>query len=82
MAQLFKHLIPFEVLARMPLPFVHRLRDIVRKDKEEAARQYNNSSAAAQNNGGLRMINNATGQTQNFGGFDASAIEELMDELS
>lgn len=39
MGMLFKNIIPMEMLVQMPLPFVHRLRDIRIKQLEEANKQ-------------------------------------------
>jgi hypothetical protein len=76
MSQLFKHVIPFEILAQMPLSFVHRLRDILRKDKEDQAKQYQQMSVPTNGqNAGLQ-------RRPQISSFPPSAIEDLLDELS
>ena len=67
--RLFNKVLPVELLLRLPLPFVRRLRDIrIKQMKEEAMEReqvYNNS------NGNMKMP-----------AFNGSAMEDLMDELT
>ena len=67
MGLMFNKIIPMEMLAQMPLPFVHRLRDIRIKQLQEANNQ--NNAPGNPVNQGNPVLNNA-------------AIEDLIDELS
>ena len=80
MATLMKGLIPIETLARMPLPFVHRLRDLRIKQIEAKRRQQEiMANKMPKFNGDVNSNNYAP---PNMSGFDESAIEELVDELT
>ena len=70
MGLLFNKIIPMEMLAQMPLPFVHRLRDIRIKQLQEAQQQSHGGS-----NGNPTILPNALAAQQ-------YAIENLVDELS
>lgn len=62
------------MLAQMPLPFVHRLRDLRIKQLEEQTQEQS------------RQMQNHSGNGAPFppvgAGFDSSAIEDFVDELS
>lgn len=66
MGLLFKNIIPMEMLAQMSLPFVHRLRDI-RKKQLELSRSDIGNSRAYPNQPPIA---------------DTSTMEDLIDELS
>jgi hypothetical protein len=77
MATLMKGLIPIEMLAQMPLPFVHYLRDI-RVKQIEAKRQHQEAmSRQAMNNSQRSAPNQQMGAP-----LDEAAIEELVDGLT
>lgn len=61
-----KH-VPANVLMDMPVPFVHRLRDLKIKELEEQQRMQQRNTSNNNNNG--MMVNKAT-------------IDDLVDELS
>lgn len=61
-----KH-VPANVLMDMPVPFVHRLRDLKIKEMEEQHRMQQKNASNNNNNG--MMVNKAT-------------IDDLVDELS
>lgn len=64
----------------MPLSFMHRLREILRKDREEQAKQYQQHAASVQQMNGAAH-NNQQRRPQ-IPSFPSSAIEDIMDELS
>jgi hypothetical protein len=69
---LFKNIIPIEILAKMPLRFLHILRDIRLKQIEEK-----NNRIAQQ------LPQNRTNPTGRVaGGISADALEEMFEELS
>jgi len=79
MGLLLGKIIPFETLAQMPLPFVHRLRDIRIKQLEEQKKQQ--EEIANRNNPQLKP-----GQpivpTNPLAGVTDSDLEEFADELA
>jgi len=90
---MFNKLIPMEMLARMPLPFVHRLRDIRIKQIEEANRQQElqmRQAEARRNNAMQRYANQQPPpQTNNMGGYAGdpamyagTPFEDIIDELT
>lgn len=74
MGLMFNKIIPMEMLANMPLSFVHRLRDIrCEQLKEQAKQQHlteNNNNWANEN---VQNLSDA---------YNRSGIEDLVDELS
>ena len=70
--ELFKNVIPLEILGRFPLRFVHVLRDIRVKQKEEMARRMNSGRSAA--------VPNSVNSTTPIQNFDMSAMEEFIEE--
>jgi hypothetical protein len=72
--ELFKNVIPLEMLGRFPLRLVHILREIRIKQKEEMSRRMN----ARANPGTPSSVN----PTAPIGGIDSSALEEYLDELT
>lgn len=79
MAELFGKLIPFETLAQMPLPFVHRLRDIRLKQLEERNKQ--REEIANRNNPQLKP-GQPIQPTNPLVGVTDSDLEEFADELA
>lgn len=79
MATIFKGLISLEMLAQMPLPFVHRLRDIRIKQMEAKRRQQEIATSKMSNIGNM---NPNAPANQAFQGLDESAIEDIVDELT
>ena len=73
MGLMFNKIIPMEMLAQMPLPFVHRLRDIRLKQLQEANR--------SQNLNGLPVPQIPQGAPMNYA-LQQAAIDDLVDELS
>lgn len=66
---LFKNIIPMEMLARMPLPFVHRLRDIRKKQLELSRADMEGSSRTPPQPSGPPIM-------------DDPMMDDLIDELS
>ena len=91
---MFGKIISIDMLARMPLPFVHRLRDIRIKQLQEANKQQEQQIMQQQarqrqfnNNGKLPPNWRPPAQTQNMGGFDpamfnGSPFDDIIDELT
>ena len=80
MATLMKGLIPIETLARMPLPFVHRLRDIRLKQLEAKRRQQEIMANKMPRFDSNMNANNHS--MPDMSGFDESGIEEIVDGLT
>lgn len=73
---MFNKIIPMEMLAQMPLPFVHRLRDIRIKQLEEANKEQEKQ---------MQAFRNSPPQQANRGGvpsFAGVTYEDLIDELT
>lgn len=72
---MFKNIIPLELLAQLPRPFVHRLRDLRLKQMEETNKQQEQQSQAmmAMNRRNMRPPSNV--------GFGTS-IDDIIDELT
>lgn len=70
MGELFHKIIPLEMLAQMPLSFVHRLRDIRIKQLQEANKIHR------------AEMSQKSPQLPVQGTVDPSAIEDFIDELS
>ena len=80
MAALFKGLLSIEMLAEMPLPFVHILRDERIKQLEAKKRQSEimaNKMSNPQN-----MMNQSASHPEAGAGFDEAAIEEIVEGLT
>lgn len=79
MAALMKGLISIDTLGQMPLPFVHILRDERIKQLEAKKRQSEIMASKMPN-----QYNNNNQPTSNsgVGGFDESAIEEIVEGLT
>lgn len=73
-----KGLVPIEMLAQMPLPFVHYLRDI--RVKQLEAKRQQQEALARQQAPPQRQTSN--GPPQMPAGLDESALEQLVDELT
>lgn len=86
MGLMFGKIIPMNVLAQMPLPFVHRLRDIRIKQIEEANRQQELQLQQAQNRQKSRTAPQPTQQTTGWGAdpamFNGTPYDDLIDELT
>ena len=78
MGYMFNKIIPMEMLAQMPLSFVHRLRDVRMKQLETEQQNQQNSQGITPNG-----INNTNNQytPQEFLA-NKAIIEEAIDELS
>lgn len=73
---LFKNIIPIETLGGMPLPFLHRLRDIRIKQLEDQNKtRMNAMQPQTQNRQNPNTVNNYGG------GIPQSAIEDIIDEI-
>jgi len=72
---MFNKIIPMDMLAQLPLPFVHRLRDIRIKQIEEA----NKHQEAMMNNPNYVLPPNARGVDHAM--FNGTAIDDIIDEL-
>lgn len=81
MAQLFKGLLSIDLLAEMPLPFVHILRD-QRIKQLEAKKRQSEIMASKMSNPSNFTNNNAAPQSAGAGGLDESAVEELVEGLT
>lgn len=82
MGLMFNKIIPMEMLAQLPLPFVHRLRDIRIKQLEEAHKQQEaamrrNKSAARS---GTPSIPVPAGLDP--GMFNGTPYDDIIDELT
>lgn len=77
MAALFKGLLSIETLAEMPLPFVHILRDERIKQLEAKKRQSEIMANKMSNNFDKPLP--ASNNTGAGGGFDESAIEDIVE---
>lgn len=75
-----KGLIPIETLAQMPLPFVHRLRDLRIQQLEAKKRQ--SEIMASRMPSPSQAVHNAQAQGAPAGGLDESAIEEIVEGLT
>lgn len=71
MGLMFNKIIPMEMLAQMPLPFVHRLRDLRIKQLQEAQNKQNTNPNVG--NGPITHSDLAMSK---------QVIEDLVDELS
>lgn len=83
MGLLFNKLIPMEMLAQLPRPFVHRLRDIRMKQLEEQNKEQERlmrQQEQARMNENARARNSFP-QTSQFSGAGAS-LEDFIDELT
>ena len=72
--------IPMEMLAQMPLSFVHRLRDIRIKQLEEANKQQAQHMQNITNKS--NTMNHSFPPGFNPGAIDGSAIDDIIDELT
>lgn len=81
---MFNKIIPFEFLAQLPRPFVHRLRDIRIKQLEEANKQQANQMQQMQNQSALGRRNMVQPKTSAVDPamFNGTAIDDLIDELT
>lgn len=80
MGQLFNKVIPLEMLAQLPRPFVHRLRDIRIKQLEKQQKEQESmmrQQEQARNN--LAAANNRVASSPSFAG---AALEDFIDELT
>lgn len=78
MGMLLGKYIPIEMLARMPLPFVHRLRDIRIKQLEEQKRRQDLLNAQMKH----PTSNNNALPKMPIGGLDDSDLDDLVDDLA
>lgn len=80
MGQLFNKVLPMEMLAQLPRPFVHRLRDIRIKQLEEQHKEQESmmkQQEQARNN--LSRAQNNVASSPSFAG---AALEDFIDELT
>jgi len=83
MGLMFAKIIPMETLVQLPLPFVHRLRDIRIKQLEEAQKQQQENMKSMQSN-----IPTGSRKTRpNVGAldpamFNGTPYDDLIDELT
>ena len=90
MGLMFGKIIPLDMLARMPLPFVHRLRDIRIKQLQEANRQQElqlQQTRMRQTNNMWRSTQYTTRNTQINRGvdpamFNGTPFDDIIDELT
>ena len=84
MGLMFNKIIPFEVLAQLPRPFVHRLRDIRLKQLEEVNNQQVSQMNQMQNQSTPGRRNMVQPQTRGIDPamFNGTAIDDLIDELT
>lgn len=78
MGYMFNKIIPMEMLAQMPLSFVHRLRDVRMKQLETEQQNQQNSQGITPN--GINNINNQYVPREFLA--NKAIIEEAIDELS
>lgn len=75
--------IPMEMLAQMPLPFVHRLRDIRIKQLDEARRKQEIETAKIKTSTRMPDVQNRPSPNlPKIPAIDDSALDDLVDELS
>lgn len=87
---MFGKIIPMDMLAQMPLHFVHRLRDIRIKQIEEANKQQELQMAQMQNKQGNRRrnMNNVPNPAMPMGRgpdpamFNGTPFDDIIDELT
>ena len=72
---MFGKIIPMDMLLQMPLPFVHRLRDIRLKQLEEINNKMN---ANAQMNGTTPVIPSGVDHAM----FNGTPMDDIIDELT
>jgi hypothetical protein len=83
MGLIFNKIIPLDMLAQLPRPFVHRLRDIRIKQLEEQNKEQE-KMMKQQEQARINQQNNARQsfpQPQQFSGVGAS-LEDFIDELT
>lgn len=80
MAALMKGLISIEMLAEMPLPFVHILRD--QRIKQLEAKKRQSEITASRMSNSQNFTNNQPASQPEAGGFDESAIEDIIEGLT
>ena len=78
MGYMFNKIIPMEMLAQMPLSFVHRLRDVRMKQLETEQQNQQNSQGITPN--GINNTNNQDTPREFLA--NKAIIEEAIDELS
>ena len=78
MSYMFNKIIPMEMLAQMPLSFVHRLRDVRMKQLETEQQNQQNSQGITPN--GINNTNNQYTPREFLA--NKAIIEEAIDELS
>ena len=78
MGYMFNKIIPMEMLAQMPLSFVHRLRDVRMKQLETEQQNQQNSQGITPN--GINNTNNQYTPREFLA--NKTIIEEAIDELS
>lgn len=87
---MFGKIIPLDMLARMPLPFVHRLRDIRIKQLQEANRQQElqlQQTRMRQTNNMRRSTqyttrNNQFNRSVDPAMFNGTPFDDIIDELT
>ena len=78
MGYMFNKIIPMEMLAQMPLSFVHRLRDVRMKQLETEQQNQQNNQGITPN--GINNTNNQYTPREFLA--NKAIIEEAIDELS
>lgn len=85
MGLIFNKIIPMEMLAQLPRPFVHRLRDIRLKQLEEQNREQERmmrqQEQARANHQAAQAAQPVPPMPQQFSGAGAS-LEDFIDELT
>jgi len=80
MGQLFNKVIPLEMLAQLPRPFVHRLRDIrIKQLEKQQKEQESMMKQQEQARSNLAAANNRVASSPSFAG---AALEDFIDELT
>lgn len=87
---MFGKIIPMDMLAQMPLHFVHRLRDIRIKQIEEANKQQEIQMAQMQNDKGNKQRNMnkvpnhpaLRGRSIDYAMFNGTPFDDIIDELT
>jgi hypothetical protein len=77
-AELFKGIIPLEVLAKFPLRFLHVLRDIRVKQREEMNKRISEGGSTSAPQKNSINVSNPLARLA----ADPTAIEDLIEELS
>lgn len=80
MGQLFNKVLPLEMLAQLPRPFVHRLRDIRIKQLEEQHKEQ--ESMMKQQEQARDNLSRAQNNVASSPSIAGAALEDFIDELT